>query len=145
MVIVGAGGAGLAVAASASEAGTKVVVLEKMSFTGGNTLLGEGTYNEAAPVRQALLPMTEDIKAEVEAAPALETNGNEELEALISGTRKDYEDYLASCSTTLFDSASWHALQTYAGSGCIADISLIREYAEEAVTVFDLLENEIGV
>lgn len=144
VVIVGAGGAGLAAAASASEAGAKEVVLEKMSFIGGNTLLGEGTYNVADPVRQALLPMTEDNKAEVEETLAMETNGNEELEALIADTRKDYEDYLASGSTTLFDSANWHALQTYTG-GCIGDISLIREYAEEAVTAFDWLENEIGV
>ena len=39
----------MAAAASASDAGAKVVVLEKMSAIGGNTRVGEGTYNVADP------------------------------------------------------------------------------------------------
>lgn len=47
VVIVGAGGAGLAAAITAAEDGAKVIVLEKMSNVGGNTLISGGEM--AAP------------------------------------------------------------------------------------------------
>lgn len=145
VVVVGAGGAGLAAAASASEEGAKVIVLEKMSFIGGNTTLGEGTYNVSDPKRQALLTMTEDNKAEVEEALAQDAGDDKELADLIADTQADYDAYLESGSTALFDSANWHALQTYEGGGCIGNIPLIRAFADGAVETLDWLENEIGV
>lgn len=45
VVILGAGGAGLSAAAEAANAGASVVVIEKMAFAGGNTLL---SYAELA-------------------------------------------------------------------------------------------------
>lgn len=47
VVVIGAGGAGLTAAISAKEAGAKVLVLEKMPFVGGNTLISGAEY--AAP------------------------------------------------------------------------------------------------
>ncbi|MDD3251148.1 MAG: flavocytochrome c [Lachnospiraceae bacterium] len=47
VIIVGAGGAGLSAAISAAEGGAKVIVLEKMSMPGGNTLISGGEM--AAP------------------------------------------------------------------------------------------------
>lgn len=45
VVIVGAGGAGMTAALSAQEGGAKVLLLEKMSITGGNTNYAEGGMN----------------------------------------------------------------------------------------------------
>lgn len=45
VVIVGAGGAGLSAAISAASKGAKVVLLEKMSSIGGNTLISMGGIN----------------------------------------------------------------------------------------------------
>lgn len=45
VVVVGAGGAGLAAAVSANEAGSSVIVLEKMGKVGGNTILSGGALN----------------------------------------------------------------------------------------------------
>jgi len=47
VVVIGAGGAGLAAAIEATTAGAKVVVLEKMPMAGGNTLISGAEY--AAP------------------------------------------------------------------------------------------------
>ena len=52
VLIVGMGGAGLAAAVSAAEAGASVIMLDKMDIYGGNTNCGEGTFNSPDPARQ---------------------------------------------------------------------------------------------
>ena len=90
VAIVGAGGAGMAAAASASEAGASVLVLEKTASIGGNTKLGEGTYNSADPERQKNLTMNDSNRAEVEEALNVKTD-DPEYQALLDDVRADYE------------------------------------------------------
>ncbi len=52
VVVVGAGGAGLAAAVTAAEKGATVIVLEKMPNIGGNTIISGGGLNAADPARQ---------------------------------------------------------------------------------------------
>jgi fumarate reductase flavoprotein subunit len=52
VVVIGGGNAGLAAAVEASNAGAKVVLIEKMALLGGNTLRSGGAYNAADPARQ---------------------------------------------------------------------------------------------
>ncbi|MGL4801698.1 MAG: flavocytochrome c, partial [Cetobacterium sp.] len=52
VLVIGGGGAGLAAASSATENGAKVILIEKMSFLGGNTILAGGAYNAVDPKRQ---------------------------------------------------------------------------------------------
>jgi len=47
IVVIGAGGAGFAAAITAHDAGAKVIVLEKMPITGGNTQIASGGMNAA--------------------------------------------------------------------------------------------------
>lgn len=56
VVVIGGGGAGLAAAISAHQAGAKkVVVLEKQGFLGGSTNVSEGALNAVDPKRQGKL------------------------------------------------------------------------------------------
>ena len=146
IVIIGAGGAGMAAAASAAEAGAEVVVLEKMSTTGGNTRLGEGTYNMADPkmLEETGAKTTPDLEKEIEESISKETD-DEEYQALMDAVKADYEAWKQEGTDTLFDSTNWHALQTYTGGGEIGDLALIENYANEAVPTFDWLVNDIGV
>ena len=77
VVVVGAGGAGMAAAASAAEEGASVLVLEKAAAIGGNTKLGEGTYDSADPELQSTVEMTADNCKEVEEAISVETDDPE--------------------------------------------------------------------
>lgn len=52
VVVIGAGGAGLAAAVSAHENGAEVLVLEKMGKVGGNTMISGASYNAVDPKRQ---------------------------------------------------------------------------------------------
>ena len=49
VVIVGAGGAGIAAAAQAAQLGNKVLVIEKNAQVGGNTLVSGGQYQSVMP------------------------------------------------------------------------------------------------
>jgi fumarate reductase flavoprotein subunit len=53
LVVIGSGGAGFAAAITAHDLGAKVVVLEKMPITGGNTQLAAGGINAAGTRFQA--------------------------------------------------------------------------------------------
>jgi fumarate reductase flavoprotein subunit len=52
VIVIGGGGAGLAAAVAAHQKGATVIVLEKMSRLGGNTILSGGAFNAVDPVRQ---------------------------------------------------------------------------------------------
>jgi len=59
VVIVGAGGAGLTAAVRATQEGAKVLVLEKMSMVGGNSLKASGGMNCAGTKFQAAAGITD--------------------------------------------------------------------------------------
>lgn len=63
VVVVGAGGAGLSAAIAATDAGVRVIVLEKMPVIGGNTQLAAGGMNAAATPNQAARGIKDDWKS----------------------------------------------------------------------------------
>lgn len=70
VVVVGAGGAGLAAANKAIELGTEVLLVEKMTFAGGATMLASGSITATGSKLQAALgiePAVEDFLREHEA------------------------------------------------------------------------------
>ncbi len=144
VAIVGAGGAGMAAAASASAEGATVLVLEKAASIGGNTKLGEGTYDSVDPELQASIEMTADNCAEVEEEISATTD-DPDYQDLMDDVAADYEEWQETNGETLFDSVNWHALQTYTGGGCIDNIPMIRKFAEEAPVTLTWLEDEIGI
>lgn len=70
IVVVGAGGAGLAAANQAVDLGAEVLLVEKMSFAGGATLLASGSITATGSKLQAALgmePVVEEFLSEHEA------------------------------------------------------------------------------
>lgn len=124
VLVIGAGGAGLSAAVSATENGASVIVVEKMPMMGGNTLRSGGAFNSVDPEGQKDTPMDEALRSTIDALLAKEPVSDKHAE-LIETVKKQVEEYDASGSTSLFDSAEWHALQTLDAGDYIGNIDLI--------------------
>ncbi len=111
VLIIGAGGAGLSAAVSASENGAQVIVIEKLGNVGGNTKICGGAFNTADPERQKNVPMTDALATTVEKLLAHE-DVSEAHAKLKAKVQKQWDEYKASGRTDLFDSPEWHALQS---------------------------------
>lgn len=66
VLVVGSGGAGLASAVSAAEAGAKVTVIEKLAFVGGNTMISSGYFNAVDPERQKKQGIEDSIEKHIQ-------------------------------------------------------------------------------
>lgn len=140
IIVVGAGGAGLAAAVTAAQNGASVIVIEKMPVIGGNTVRCASAFNTADPEGQASIPMTDALK-EVVVKAISETPVSDEHAQLMADVKAKYEEYLASGSESLFDCPEWHALQTYNGGDKVGHIDLIRKYAENTLDTLKWMES----
>lgn len=142
VVIIGGGGAGLAAAASAAESGASVILIEKMPVLGGNTAISGGGYNAADPERQKSRPMDEASLSKVKAL--LEKESKDEFEKDLQQTvSQELEAHLAGADgETLFDSPSFHMLQTYNGGDYKGKPEMIRTLCENALDSLHWLEGK---
>ncbi|AXY25720.1 flavocytochrome c [Suicoccus acidiformans] len=151
VVVIGAGGAGLAAAVSAVENGASVVILEKMPMVGGSTIIAGGQYNAVDQNRQQAYEMDPALIEEIKALTNEEAV-NETHERLMGEVAEQIEEYESSNSKHLFDSPQLHALQTFKGGDYEGNIELIETYAlgaEETVPWLESLgvefEDEIAI
>lgn len=133
VVVVGGGGTGCRAAIAAAEAGATVIIVEKADYFGGNTCVSGGIYNAADPEGQKSIEMTDSLRSVVEDALSEET-ADEGHARLKEAVRTDWEAYLASGEGGLFDSPSWHALQTYNGGDKIGDVDLVLTLTTNALS-----------
>ncbi|MDO4903620.1 MAG: flavocytochrome c [Limosilactobacillus sp.] len=116
VLVIGAGGAGLAAAANTYQKGKEVIVVEKFPQIGGNTSRAGGPMNAAEPEWQKKFPA---LKGEKQALKELIATDEETIDPEY---RHDFEllkeqvqKYLDSGSDYLFDSVLLHEFQTYLG------------------------------
>lgn len=140
VIVVGGGGAGTMAAISAAKQGASVIILEKADYLGGNTRVSGGIFNSADPEAQGSIEMTDTLRETV-AAALDEDPANEVHAQLQADVKAQYDEYLASGSTSLFDTPEWHALQTYNGGDKIGNISLIRTLTGNALDSIHELES----
>jgi flavocytochrome c len=140
VIIVGAGGAGLAAAVTAHQNGASVIIIEKMPQVGGNTIISGSAYNSADPDRQSTLQMTDLEKKTVEGIIAAEQTDPivKEWQATL---KTEYDAYLASGKTTLFDSPTLHKLQTYNGGDKQGKPELISTFTDNTLPSIQWLES----
>ncbi|MGN1389681.1 MAG: flavocytochrome c, partial [Bulleidia sp.] len=107
---------------------------------GGDTNVNGGIYNTPDEDLQSKTEMTDGNKALIEAALA-EEPVSEEHAALQEKVKEEYEAYLASGETGIFDSADWFALQTWNGGDKVADLTLVENMADNAYDGLEWLES----
>lgn len=116
VVVIGAGGAGLAAAARSIQLGHKVVILEKFPQMGGNTSRAGGPMNAAEPEWQKNFKALAGEKEDLEnlASTPVE-NIDPEYREDFQELQKQIKEYVESRADYLFDSKLLHEIQTYVG------------------------------
>lgn len=153
VLVIGAGGAGMAAASSAAENGASVIVLEKTAAVGGNTLASGLAMNAADP----------ELASQVDALNGQDTT----LKAVLDYDEADFgdfadtlttlkgqiEEYLAGDTSKEFDSVEWHIIQTYLG-GKRKDVNgnpiegrfdLISTLCSNSLDTFHWLGDTVGI
>ncbi len=142
VIVVGAGNAGLASAVSAAEEGASVIVVEKNSYVGGNTIRAGGGYACADPDAISAHTMTEGQMQELEALIVKETD-NEIVKGWQKKVAEDIEAYKAANSTYVYDSVEFTALQFYFRFSQAAEPELLYDLIKKSKPAKDWLA-EIG-
>lgn len=159
VLVMGGGGAGLSAAITAAQQGSKVILIEKGSVLGGNTLVAGAAYNAVDPEAQALMILTKAQKDTMDSYlamkaddPALKLDIFPEWKEVLAQVQKDISDfYAANSGKTVgkdmpgFDSIAMHMWQVYIGglrektdgSWIASDINLARTMAEQALPSFE--------
>ncbi len=125
VVVVGAGGAGLAAAIDAAQNGKSVILIEKNGEVGGDTLVCGAIYNAPDEELQSKVTMTEAVKTTIEAALAEDPISDEHAQ-LQAEVQEQWDEYNAEGRTDLFDTKEWYALQTWINGDKVADLDLVK-------------------
>lgn len=114
VIIVGGGGAGMSAAISALENGASVIVLEKTSMLGGNTVLCGGAMNAADTEWAAQFESQTGEDTALQALMSLDESeiAPEYLDDFHT-LQGQIEEYLAGDTSAHFDSVELHTIQTY--------------------------------
>ena len=129
VVIIGAGGSGLAAAVRLVQGGKRVILIEKNGAAGGNTLVCGAIYNCPDLDRQIKTEMSDTQKDAVFEALAVTSDDPAKqriLEEFQAPVREQWDAYLSTGETVVFDSREWYALQTWLGGDMIAEPELVR-------------------
>ena len=149
VVVLGGGGAGLTASITAAQNGAKVILVEKAGFLGGNTLIAGQGFNACDPERQANTEMSEALLGELKSYLDLDPADFGAFAEVLETVKGQINDYIASGSTTLFDSPELHMLHTYMGGkrtgldGTVIepDLELARTFATNALDALEWAES----
>lgn len=167
ILVIGGGGAGLSAAITAAQTGAKVMLIEKSSVLGGNTLMQGGAFNAVDADAQAGMILTEAQKNTLDGYLALD-HADEKLkfdvfpewEEVLTQLQTDITEFYAANEGKTpgvdmpgFDSVALHMWHIYTGglrqlndgSWIASDITLARTLAENALGTINWLQEEAGV
>ena len=167
VLVVGGGGAGFSAAITAAQGGANVILIEKSSFLGGNTLMQGGAYNAVDPDAQSEVVLTEAQKNTLDSYLALSTDDPDlhfdqfpewadvltELQSDINSFYAENAGKTAGVDMPGFDSIALHMWHIYTGglrqmndgTWVASDIDLARNLAESALGTFQWMRDDLGL
>ena len=142
IVVVGAGGAGMTAAITASDLGKKVVIVESQAMVGGNSIRSTGGLNATKTIYQDKNEFKEEAGLEKTLKNAKEKYAsNADIQGLVSTVEKQYADYKAS-PEGYFDSPELMELDTMVGGNAKNDFSLVKALCENTKGAIDWLSSK---
>lgn len=167
VLVVGGGGAGFSAAITAAQGGANVILIEKSSFLGGNTLMQGGAYNAVDPDAQSEVILTEAQKNTLDSYLALSTDDPDlhfdvfpewaevltELQSDINSFYAENAGKTAGVDMPGFDSIALHMWHIYTGglrqmndgTWVASDIDLAHNLAESALGTFQWMRDDLGL
>ena len=140
VVIVGAGGAGMTAAMTASDAGKSVIILESQAMVGGNSVRSTGGMNAAKTVYQDENEFGEGAGVEKMLKSAADNYAdNEFITSLAATVAKQWADYQAN-PVGYFDSVELMELDTMVGGKGINNPELVKTLVEGTAPAIDWLD-----
>ena len=159
VLVMGGGGAGLAAAITAAQNGAKVILIEKSSVMGGNTMVAGAAYNAVDPGAQSTAILTPAQKNAMDGYlaltpddPSLKFDLFPEWKEVLEQLQKDINEFYAANEGKTpgvdmpgFDSIALHMWHCYTGgmrelldgSYIAPKIELARTLAENALGSFE--------
>ena len=139
VVVVGAGGAGMTAAITATDAGKKVIVVESQPIAGGNSVRSTGGMNAAKTPYQDKNEFAEAAGVEKTLATASEKFAdNETITALAATVKAQWEAYQAN-PQGYFDSVELMELDTLIGGKGKNNPELVKALAENSAAAIEWL------
>ena len=139
VVVVGAGGAGMTAAITASKAGSKVVIIESQPIVGGNTVRSTGGLNAAKTPYQDKNEFKEAAGVEKTLATAAEKFAdNATITALAATVKSQWDAYQAN-PQGYFDSVELMELDTMIGGKGKNNPELVKALAENSADAIEWL------
>ena len=140
VVIVGAGGAGMTAAMTASDAGKSVIILESQAMVGGNSVRSTGGMNAAKTVYQDENEFGEGAGVEKMLKSAADNYAdNEFITSLAATVAQQWADYQAN-PVGYFDSVELMELDTMVGGKGINNPELVKTLVEGTAPAIDWLD-----
>lgn len=139
VVVVGAGGAGMTAAITATDAGKKVIVVESQPIAGGNSVRSTGGMNAAKTPYQDKNEFKEAAGVEKTSATAAEKYAdNETITALAATVKSQWDAYQAN-PQGYFDSVELMELDTLIGGKGKNNPELVKALAENSAAAIEWL------
>ena len=139
VVVVGAGGAGMTAAITATDAGKKVIVVESQPITGGNSVRSTGGMNAAKTPYQDKNEFKEAAGVEKTLATAAEKFAdNATITALAATVKSQWDAYQAN-PQGYFDSVELMELDTLIGGKGKNNPELVKTLAENSAAAIEWL------
>ena len=140
VVIVGAGGAGMTAAMTASDAGKSVIILESQAMVGGNSVRSTGGMNAAKTVYQDENEFGEGAGVEKMLKSAADNYAdNKFITSLAATVAQQWADYQAN-PVGYFDSVELMELDTMVGGKGINNPELVKTLVEGTAPAIDWLD-----
>ena len=139
VVVVGAGGAGMTAAITASKAGSKVIIIESQPIVGGNTVRSTGGLNAAKTPYQDKNEFKEAAGVEKTLATAAEKFAdNATITALAATVKSQWDAYQAN-PQGYFDSPELMAIDTMIGGKGKNDPELVKILTQNSAGAIEWL------